>query len=713
MAVHRSRCSAQRVWRAMCLGPPGETSMWVCAQGSVSDAVPVELKAPSAPSRAPAMADAPGEASSGAPANHDWRGAAEVRGHDSHAAPPNSGRPSAQSRPGAATPCTASGTSPASSAQFAVTLAAYLHAASGPSGVAEPALPSEVQATRAGESAGTQGSEEAAEDNSGTRTTGFVSRSEFDDFPAGASFAGGDRAVAASMAAEGNASEAQDSCARQPCGTTAEATEPTDVQAGWMGVTPAPQGPTAEAPEIAEACSAPAEAPAQAQRNIPKAAQDGGAALRACGPGDGSAGAPGMASPESGILPAWTAAPQAVEGMQAGERLSRGADAQLGREAAPAAAHSAEGNAHAVLRIDESSKDAPPLPPIPGPRAEAIRFADAGTNPSSAPVSSEAVISPGAAHDSSSREAASTAPGRLSGAEREANGQSESPRDRPEPNVEMRGSTAPDPTVRSAAPGVEVGGGSSQAGQTPEHSNAGREDLHGAEDSASRPRGTERTEETSSTTGQERVNPSSKLVGDAAKGTSCSAPPATNTIAQNSSTAIPAPTAGPPARAYPASEGGPPGGSVRTGGAEGESWKSGELSAQPGSSELHVTFQTDGLGPVELRASLRQNILAASIAVTRGDVQAALSGDLPAVHQAMAQHNLRLESLKVTHGAGGNHPELSAGSHSPRGNRDRPSASARGQAARNFVEGEAVRSAGSSPELCAAGSRRGRVSIHV
>jgi flagellar hook-length control protein FliK len=201
--------------------------------------------------------------------------------------------------------------------------------------------------------------------------------------------------------------------------------------------------------------------------------------------------------------------------------------------------------------------------------------------------------------------------------------------------------------------------------------------------------------------------------GDAVSGVtpSTAAAPASNS-AQNAAAAVPAPPPAPPARISDTAGRATSAPEAKPGTPDGEVWKSGELSARPNATELRVTFQTEGLGPVELRAALRQNSVAASIAVARGDVQAALSGDLPAVRQALAQHNLQLESLRVIHGSMGSQADLSAGSHSPRENRGRTPAMAAARVTASAPAGESTQAAVGLPES-SGGVLPGKVSVRV
>ena len=71
---------------------------------------------------------------------------------------------------------------------------------------------------------------------------------------------------------------------------------------------------------------------------------------------------------------------------------------------------------------------------------------------------------------------------------------------------------------------------------------------------------------------------------------------------------------------------------------------------QPGQTEIRIEMQADSLGGVELRAHIAGDQIGASIAVEHHDVQMALNSDLPALHSALAEKNLRVETLTVSQG---------------------------------------------------------------
>jgi len=87
---------------------------------------------------------------------------------------------------------------------------------------------------------------------------------------------------------------------------------------------------------------------------------------------------------------------------------------------------------------------------------------------------------------------------------------------------------------------------------------------------------------------------------------------------------------------------------------------------QPGQTEIRIEMQADSLGGVELRAHIAGDQIGASIAVEHHDAQLALATDLPALHSALVEKNLRVETLIVSQG---NFSSLSGGSGQDTGQR--------------------------------------------
>ena len=69
------------------------------------------------------------------------------------------------------------------------------------------------------------------------------------------------------------------------------------------------------------------------------------------------------------------------------------------------------------------------------------------------------------------------------------------------------------------------------------------------------------------------------------------------------------------------------------------------------SSEMNIALQSGTLGPVELRTRVTGDVVGASIGVERHDAHAAIVGDLPALHQALHDRQLRVGDLSVYQGS--------------------------------------------------------------
>ena len=69
------------------------------------------------------------------------------------------------------------------------------------------------------------------------------------------------------------------------------------------------------------------------------------------------------------------------------------------------------------------------------------------------------------------------------------------------------------------------------------------------------------------------------------------------------------------------------------------------------SSEMNIALQSGTLGPVELRTRVTGDVVGASIGVERHDAHAVIAGDLPALHQALHDRQLRVGDLSVYQGS--------------------------------------------------------------
>ena len=137
-----------------------------------------------------------------------------------------------------------------------------------------------------------------------------------------------------------------------------------------------------------------------------------------------------------------------------------------------------------------------------------------------------------------------------------------------------------------------------------------------------------------------------------------------------------------------------------------------ELLARASNSEMHLSIRTEELGTVELRAALHQDSLSATIGVTRGDVQAVLSSELPGLHQAMAEHSLRFETFNVMKGSLGSLTGNSGGFQPPHQNPQRSRANSAFPAIARVDSGQELDARPSSGGVAAVDSSP-RLSIHV
>jgi flagellar hook-length control protein FliK len=69
-----------------------------------------------------------------------------------------------------------------------------------------------------------------------------------------------------------------------------------------------------------------------------------------------------------------------------------------------------------------------------------------------------------------------------------------------------------------------------------------------------------------------------------------------------------------------------------------------------GQTEIRIEMQGDSLGGIELRAHISGDQMGATIAVEHRDAQLALATELPTLHSALAEKNIRLDTLSVSQG---------------------------------------------------------------
>jgi flagellar hook-length control protein FliK len=93
-----------------------------------------------------------------------------------------------------------------------------------------------------------------------------------------------------------------------------------------------------------------------------------------------------------------------------------------------------------------------------------------------------------------------------------------------------------------------------------------------------------------------------------------------------------------------------------------QAWNSGEnlqgdvtqashLAVKAGQSEMNIAMQAEALGAVQVRTHVTGDQVGAAITVERHDAHAFLTSDLPALHQALNDRQLRPENISVSQGS--------------------------------------------------------------
>ena len=147
----------------------------------------------------------------------------------------------------------------------------------------------------------------------------------------------------------------------------------------------------------------------------------------------------------------------------------------------------------------------------------------------------------------------------------------------------------------------------------------------------------------------------------------------------------------------------------------GDMAKAGQLYQRVGGSEMHIAMETDLLGAVDLRATMHQSALTATIGVQRADVQALLSNDLPALQHALADKNFHVQQISVLNNSVGGRASSSEQQEAPARN---PFAPRGGYAANVAGTGASNREdlragAGASSIAYGWNDDGGRISVHV
>jgi flagellar hook-length control protein FliK len=78
---------------------------------------------------------------------------------------------------------------------------------------------------------------------------------------------------------------------------------------------------------------------------------------------------------------------------------------------------------------------------------------------------------------------------------------------------------------------------------------------------------------------------------------------------------------------------------------------SAHLAGNAQQSEMNVALRAEGMGAVQVHARVTGDQVGAAITVERHEAHAALASELPALHQALNERQLRLESVSVSQGS--------------------------------------------------------------
>lgn len=138
--------------------------------------------------------------------------------------------------------------------------------------------------------------------------------------------------------------------------------------------------------------------------------------------------------------------------------------------------------------------------------------------------------------------------------------------------------------------------------------------------------------------------------------------------------------------------------------------KASELYQHVGGAEMRIAMQTDLLGTIDLRATLHQSALTATIGVQRGDVQAILSNDLPSLQHALSDKSLRIDQISVMNNSVGGGLDL-GGQRQPQAQPQAQASAPRGEYALSGGPGQS--SAVAMAESLVESSPLGRLNIHV
>jgi hypothetical protein len=130
---------------------------------------------------------------------------------------------------------------------------------------------------------------------------------------------------------------------------------------------------------------------------------------------------------------------------------------------------------------------------------------------------------------------------------------------------------------------------------------------------------------------------------------------------------------------------------------------------------MNVALRTEGLGAVQVRAHVTGDQVGAAITVERHDAHVALTSDLPALHQALTERQLRVETVSLQQGSAHAGPGVGEGAARQQNQGGTPSRpSPFGEAGTGFLG--AAQNAGTtdtSPENYTAFDSNGRLSVQA
>jgi flagellar hook-length control protein FliK len=77
---------------------------------------------------------------------------------------------------------------------------------------------------------------------------------------------------------------------------------------------------------------------------------------------------------------------------------------------------------------------------------------------------------------------------------------------------------------------------------------------------------------------------------------------------------------------------------------------------------MQIAFRTEVFGSVQLRTMIRNGQIGATIGVEKGEAQALLTSELPALERALAQRDLRVDNISIFQQSTAGDTEFSHGS---------------------------------------------------